>query len=95
MKLVRLPQCGMVFIVGLAAGAESVGAQDAKYWPNKTVRIIVNFGAGGSADNSMRPYAERLSKSLGQQFVLEYRVGASGALGAEALTKSAPDGYTF
>lgn len=95
MKLVRLLQCGVVFIVGLATGAESAGAQDAKDWPNKTVRIIVNFGAGGSADNSMRPYAERLSKSLGQQFVLEHRGGASGALGAEALTKSAPDGYTF
>ncbi len=79
----------------LTAFAGSPAAQDAKDWPNKTVRIIVNFGAGGSADNSMRPYAERLSKSLGQQFVLEHRGGASGALGAEAMTKSAPDGYTF
>ncbi len=70
-------------------------AQGAGDWPNKTVRIIVNFGPGGSADNSMRPFAERLSKQLGQQFVLEHRGGASGALGAEAVMKAAPDGYTF
>lgn len=70
-------------------------AQGAGDWPNKSVRVIVNFGAGGSADNSMRPFAERLSKALGQQFVLEHRGGASGALGIEAMTKAAPDGYTF
>ncbi len=73
----------------------AASAQGAADWPNKTVRIIVNFAPGGSADNSMRPYAERLSKALGQQFVLEHRGGASGALGLEAMTKSAPDGYTF
>ncbi len=71
-------------------------AQDiAKDWPNKTVRIIVNFGPGGSADNTMRPFADRLSKALGQQFVIENRGGASGALGLEAMAKSPPDGYTF
>ena len=43
----------------------------------------------------MRPYSERLTKKLGQQFVLEYRGGASGAIGAEAVAKSPPDGYTF
>ncbi len=70
-------------------------AQDAKDWPNKAVKIIVNYGPGGSADNTMRPYAERLSKALGQQFVLEHRGGASGAIGLEAAMKSPPDGYTF
>lgn len=67
-------------------------AQD---WPNKPIRVIVNFGPGGSADNTMRPYAERLTKKLGQQVVIENRGGASGALGLEAVTKSPPDGYTF
>lgn len=64
-------------------------------WPNKAIRVIVNFGPGGSADNTMRPFAERLTKSLGQQVVIENRGGASGALGLEALTKATPDGYTF
>ena len=69
--------------------------EDAKAWPSKPVRIIVNFGPGGSTDNSMRPFADRLSRALGQQFVIENRGGASGALGLEAAMKSAPDGYTF
>jgi tripartite-type tricarboxylate transporter receptor subunit TctC len=70
-------------------------AQTADNWPAKPVRVIVNFGPGGSSDNSMRPFAERLSRALGQQFVIENRGGASGALGIEAATKSPPDGYTF
>jgi hypothetical protein len=70
-------------------------AQGAADWPNRTVRIIVNFGPGGSADNSMRPFADRLSRALGQQFVIDNRGGASGALGLEAAVKSPPDGYTF
>jgi tripartite-type tricarboxylate transporter receptor subunit TctC len=64
-------------------------------WPNKAIRVIVNFGPGGSADNTMRPYVEKLSKALGQQVVIENRGGASGALGLEAVTKATPDGYTF
>ena len=81
-----------VLHLSLTTPAAAQGAGD---WPNKPVRIIVNFGAGGSADNSMRPFAERLSKSLGQQFVLEHRGGASGALGIEAMVKAPADGYTF
>jgi len=78
----------------LTFGAQPTLAQDAS-WPNKAIRVIVNFGPGGSADNTMRPYADRLSKVFGQQVVIENRGGASGALGLEALTKSPPDGYTF
>lgn len=79
-------------LVALAANGVPALAQD---WPSKPIRVIVNFGPGGSADNTMRPYAERLSKVLGQQVVIENRGGASGALGLEAVTKSAPDGHTF
>ena len=83
------------FAVALAALSSSALAQGAADWPNRTVRIIVNFGPGGSADNSMRPFADRLSRALGQQFVIENRGGASGALGIEGAVKSAPDGYTY
>lgn len=76
-------------------GHSNSPAAQATDWPNKTVRIIVNFGPGGSADNSMRPYIEGLQKAFGQQFILEHRGGASGALGIEAAVKSPPDGYTF
>ncbi len=70
-------------------------AQSADGWPNKPVKIIVNFAPGGSTDNAMRPFADRLSRALGQQFVIDNRGGASGALGLEAAVRSAPDGYTF
>jgi tripartite-type tricarboxylate transporter receptor subunit TctC len=70
-------------------------AQSAGDWPNKTVRVIVNFGPGGSTDNAMRPFADRLSRALGQQVVIDNKGGASGAIGVEAAVKSAPDGYTF
>lgn len=75
--------------------ATSASAQDARDWPNRTVRLVVNFGPGGTTDNAIRPYAERLSKALGQQFIIENRGGASGALGIEGVVKAAPDGYTF
>ena len=70
-------------------------AQSADGWPNKPVKVIVNFAPGGSTDNAMRPFADRLSRALGQQFVIDNKGGASGALGLEAAVRSAPDGYTF
>lgn len=82
-------------LASLVATMPALAQGPAADWPNKSVRIIVNFGPGGSADNTMRPFAERLTKALGQQFVIENRGGASGALGLEAMVKSPPDGYTF
>ena len=79
----------------LAAVPRAIAQDAAKDWPNKPVRIIVNFGPGGSTDSAVRPFADRLSRALGQQFVIENRGGASGALGLEATMKSPPDGYTF
>jgi tripartite-type tricarboxylate transporter receptor subunit TctC len=78
------------------AGAGSAAqAQSADNWPNKVVKIIVNFAPGGSTDNAMRPFADRLSRALGQQFIIDNKGGASGALGLEAAVRSPPDGYTF
>jgi tripartite-type tricarboxylate transporter receptor subunit TctC len=64
-------------------------------WPDKPVRIIVPFAAGGGTDMVARPWAEKLSQAFGQQFVVENRGGASGLIGTEAAAKAAPDGYTF
>ena len=87
----------LALVIGLLTlTSPNAHSQDAaKDWPSKPVRMIINFAPGGTTDNAMRPYTERLSKSLGQQFVIENRGGASGAVGAEAVAKSAPDGYTF
>jgi len=82
----------------LAAGLMSVVASAtalAQAWPDKPVKIIVPFAAGGATDLLARPWADALGKAFGQQFVIENRGGASGLIGAEAAFRSAPDGYTF
>ena len=75
-----------------------VGAMPAAYaqdWPTRAVKVIIPFPPGGSNDAAARPFAEKLSQKFGQQFVLEHRVGATGAIGMEAVARAAPDGYTI
>jgi tripartite-type tricarboxylate transporter receptor subunit TctC len=67
----------------------------AQAWPDKPVKIIVPFAAGGATDLLARPWADALGKAFNGQFVIENRGGASGLIGAEAAHRSAPDGYTF
>jgi tripartite-type tricarboxylate transporter receptor subunit TctC len=67
----------------------------AQSWPQKPVRVLVGFAAGGNIDNLARLTCQRLSEVLGQQFVVENRVGAMGTIAAEAIARSAPDGYSL
>ena len=76
----------------LAAFALSAGAQN---WPAQPVKIVVPFPPGGTTDQIARHVQPHLQQSLGQQVVIENRGGASGAIGAGVVAKSAPDGYTF
>ncbi len=78
----------------LLAGALWMGALCAQY-PTKPVRMIVPFPAGAVSDNIARIVAAQLSSSLGQTVVIENRAGADGAPAAEAVIKSAPDGYSL
>jgi tripartite-type tricarboxylate transporter receptor subunit TctC len=64
-------------------------------WPQKPVKLMVGFGAGGNIDNVARLTAARLSDVFGQQFIVENRVGANGTMAAEAVVRAAPDGYTL
>jgi tripartite-type tricarboxylate transporter receptor subunit TctC len=81
--------------VGVACAllAAQVAAQDA--WPSKPVKFIVPSSPGGGTDLYARLIGQALSESLKQQFVIDNRPGASGNIGADAVAKSAPDGYTF
>jgi tripartite-type tricarboxylate transporter receptor subunit TctC len=72
--------------------ALAVQAQD---WPSKTVRIIVPFPAGGSADLMPRVVAEKLSDKWGQPVIVENRPGAAGNIGADLVFRAEPDGYTL
>jgi tripartite-type tricarboxylate transporter receptor subunit TctC len=64
-------------------------------WPNRPVKVLVGFPPGGSNDVMARVMCEYLSPRLGQQFVVENRVGASGNIAAAAVSQAAPDGYTL
>jgi tripartite-type tricarboxylate transporter receptor subunit TctC len=67
----------------------------ARGWPNKPVKVIIPFAAGGGTDVLGRPWCDKLSTIFGQQFVVENRGGASGLIGTEAAARSPNDGYTF
>ena len=82
---------GATFLLSGHASAQS----PVPGWPTKPIRIIVNFSAGGGTDLVARALAPELSRSLGQQVVVENRAGGNGNIGAEAVARAAPDGYTF
>ena len=69
-----------------------VGAALAQDWPTKPVRIITGFAAGGIGDLGARLLAEHITRTTGQQAVVENRTGAAGTLGMDAVAKAAPDG---
>ncbi len=76
----------------LAAAAPLAGAQA---YPNKPIRVLVGYAAGGGVDAMARMLASRLPPLLGQQVVVENRAGASGVIAADVVAKSPPDGYTL
>lgn len=84
----------MLLACAFASAAAAQPAADAG-WPDKPIRLIVPFPAGSTADVVGRILGQKLSVQLGQQVIAENRVGASGAIGMDALAKSAPDGYTL
>ena len=73
----------------------AVAAARAEDWPSRPIRLIVSFPPGNSADLVARTFSNLLSQRLGQPVVIENRGGAGGLIGMEAMTKAAPDGYTF
>jgi tripartite-type tricarboxylate transporter receptor subunit TctC len=81
----------LVAALALATFCAGAGAQ----YPNKPVRLVVPFPAGGAAELGARIFAQPLGQALGQPVVVEARPGGDGVIAAEAVMKSAPDGYTL
>ena len=67
----------------------------AQAYPNKPIKAIVPFAAGSATDQIGRAFAQKMSETLGQPIVIENRAGVNGMLGADAVAKAAPDGYTI
>ena len=78
--------------LGMVLLATAASAQD---WPTRTVRIVVPFPAGGSADLLPRVIGESLQKQWGQPVIVDNRPGAAGNIGAAAVFQAEPDGYTL
>jgi len=84
--------CAAFVMACLASLAPPAAAQD---WPSRNITVVVPLGAGSASDIMARVVMEQVSKQLGQTIVIENRPGAGGTIGASAVAKSAPDGYTI
>jgi tripartite-type tricarboxylate transporter receptor subunit TctC len=85
----------IALLVAAAVVAGAARAASAQAYPTHPVTIIVPFAAGGGNDIMARLIAQRMGRALGEQFVIENRAGAGGTIGARAVAKAAPDGYTL
>jgi tripartite-type tricarboxylate transporter receptor subunit TctC len=95
MSMRSLVRCFLGAALALGPAALVQAQAQTQAWPEKPIRLIVNFAAGGSTDIIARSLATRLSDVLGQPVVVENRVGASGNIGASSVARAAPDGYTL
>jgi tripartite-type tricarboxylate transporter receptor subunit TctC len=89
-----MPVLRRLFVTALSVLAFTVQA-GAQNYPERVVKIVNPFPPGGSVDITARILAQKLSDSIGQQFIVETRAGAGGNTGADSVAKSDPDGYTL
>jgi len=92
MGILRAAVIGMICLLSLAGGAAPASAAD---YPNRPVRWLIGFSAGGPVDVVARIMSQWLSEHFGQQFVVENRTGSGGNIAAATAINSAPDGYTL
>ena len=86
-------------LIGLLGGAVAAWPLKARAqqidYPNRTVRIVIGFGAGGGTDTVARIFAQKLQETIGGTILIENKPGAAGRLAPETVAKSTPDGYTL
>jgi tripartite-type tricarboxylate transporter receptor subunit TctC len=95
MLIRRFALFAFAILFALPGTPRQAAAQGANDWPNKPIRLVIFFPAGSVTDIVARILTVGMGKTLGQQFVIDNRSGASGNIGADILAKSPPDGYTF
>src|SRR5262245_63105431 len=92
--LAAIATIAVITTVGAALHGRPGQAQP-QPWPQRPVRIIVPYAAGGNSDGMARIVAQRLSEAFGQQFIVENRLGANGVIASEAAARAPADGYTL
>ncbi|WP_454908076.1 Bug family tripartite tricarboxylate transporter substrate binding protein [Variovorax gossypii] len=90
-----LPWRRCLLVLAVAALTVPAQANNASNWPAKPIKVIVNFPAGGAADQIARAISQPLQESLKQPVVIENRAGANGNLGGEVVARAPADGYTL
>ena len=92
--MVTAPMVTLFRLVAFISALVFSGMGSAQTWPARPVRMVVPFAPGGPTDVMARILAQKLSESMGQQFIVENRAGAGGNIGMSLVAKAAPDGYT-
>ena len=85
----------VIRVVLLLAAMGFAGLVQAQAWPNKPVRLIVAFAPGAQPDIIARLLADRLTRALGQQVIVDNRPGTANLVGAQAVARAPADGYTY
>ena len=92
MRILEFIGAGALALLTASVGQASAQSQ---HWPNRPVKLVVPFGAGGSADRFGRIAADHFSKAFKQQFYIENRVGAGGSVASKEIARTDADGYTL
>ncbi len=87
--------CNRMLMGALLVTAACVSGTHAQSYPNKAIRLIVPYAAGGSTDALGRALGQKLSEAFGQQIIVDNRTGANGNVGTDLVAKANPDGYTL
>src|SRR5712672_4809705 len=90
----RIASC-LLALLAFPFTPASIQASHAEGYPERSIKIVVPFPAGGPTDVAARLIAQSLSSKLGQSVIIENLVGASGRIGANAVARTTPDGYTL